>query len=297
MRPYVVFFDDSGSPDPDQGDYYVLGAVVIPFSSLKTISQNWLEIIETTLKIKNPPALGIEAKWAELNQYRKEASRGNINYDRFKVLVDLGVSAKTIGELMVALVQFIAEQDVTLAAVVIDKKENWRRFKQFEYSLFLQLSPYKKQDKAVKKQVDGLREKLREDVLKKAFEWLVLQRIQYLMEDFGDAECLVIGDEGYAQQTWYQRQNFVQFGSAGLARYTHAPNIVGTVAFSSSLYSPGLQIADWVANAVHLWARKNPGMLQRIIHRFRGAPDKIKGHGLVLVPAPTLFPELPQSRG
>ena len=81
---------------------------------------------------------------------------------------------------------------------------------------------------------------------------------------------------------------------AGLGKFSDLPAIVNKSWFGSSLHDPCLQIADWVAYAVRIWAERCSPKIKLLMPHFRGYPDldNIIGKGIVLCPKKECFPKL-----
>jgi hypothetical protein len=298
MRSHIAFFDDSGDANPDNTkDIFVLGVVVIPIAEMKRINTAWWALIRTGLKLTGAPAqLGIEAKWTDVNEYRNRVRKGrSVDDERLSVYRDQKVTPEQIDTLEESIITFIeAETEITLLASAFRKEKYWQLFHGYELGLFAEMRARKPEGKE-KQEQEARRTSLRQAVCSKSFEWGVLERVHFLMEDRGNCPCIIIGDSCSAviSANWHQGQDRKQTGSA--PRYTDAPNVVTNVAFGSSIHSPGLQLADWVASGVRRWALgRSPDFLRRWRPRFRGAENPtIAGGGLVLKPARADFPPIP----
>ncbi|MTI80067.1 MAG: DUF3800 domain-containing protein [Firmicutes bacterium] len=293
MRPYVAFFDDSGSPDPsDRTEFFTFGMVVIPFELIQKISDSWWDIIRSHMGIPRnglPPILNLEAKSADLyNLYDKLRNNANLRIEEQRLVDDYWLDENKVSSFIRSIWDYLStmDNDVTYLGAAVNKHEFWKKFKPDEYDYYNFLV----QNNASKRDKKSIRMRLQEALVSKAFEYL-LQRTQYLMED-NEGECIVIGDETCHSNNFYSSQAFLQ---AGFGNYTNAENIINNVVFGSSLHNPGLQISDWIAYAIRNWATdKNSHIISRfneIKHNFRNGKNNPFGRGIVLIPSKSNFPQ------
>jgi hypothetical protein len=292
-EPHIAFFDDSGRLDPDFAeDPYVLGIAVMPISVMADVGDAWWQTIRRVWRLRgHPPQMGIEVKRTDLREHARRLAAGRPV--KVKCSSWGAVTIAQLQELEEALWSLLAsESRVTFIAVVFDKVAYWEKWHLFAFDRFrgateLGLTQAERAE---------LRTHLSDSVASKAFEWGVLDRVNLLMEHREKAPCILIGDQGSQPDKWHARHDWKQRGGA---TYTDAKHLVSNVAFGSSMFNPGLQIADWVACAVRLWATdEDRAPLDRLAPRFRRGPNSaLKGFGLVVRPSVVTFPPLPRVRG
>lgn len=114
-------------------------------------------------------------------------------------------------------------------------------------------------------------------------------------EDYKYSDAFIIGDESAASTVMLRTQAEIQ---AGLGKhFSQLQTIVNREWFGSSLHEPCLQMADWLAFLVRVWAEGSgtySNDIKRVLPSFRGYPDKVLGSGIILCPDRSCFPNLPQ---
>ena len=267
--------------------------VVIPFEYVEPISKQWWRFVKQNLSlIDEPPVIGVEWKSADMYDiYRRIRGNGTLRLDQLRFLQQRTPPLVEIEAWIKGTWDFISglPPEVIFLSSVVKKQEYWLRYCDRDYKTFRIIKKHGMEHEL--KRYHQLRTHLKNDVQKKAFKWL-LQRLHYLMEDKNNSETIVIGDEMTDPGQLKECQCYMQ---AGYERYTSGKNIVNNVVFGSSIYNPPIQIADWLAFAVRNWAiqaRHTKERLGDIIHQFRDYPN-VAGRGIVLIPNPHRFPNLP----
>jgi hypothetical protein len=117
-------------------------------------------------------------------------------------------------------------------------------------------------------------------------------------EDYKYSDAFIIGDESAASTVMLRTQAEIQ---AGLGKhFSQLQTIVNREWFGSSLHEPCLQMADWLAFLVRVWAEGSgtySNDIKRVLPSFRGYPDKVLGSGIICVPIEAASPICLKSLG
>ena len=300
MQSVAAFFDDSGMFRPeDSGDFACLGMIVIPSENIRKCGDAWWDMLETHFQCSSGSlqTIGIEAKSSELCDMLYKLKRQTKLQNNQQKMFDYGLNtAEKVSELIEAIYNFLENPPVKAKylAVIDNKKEVWEEFRHSyinEWKILRQLSP-----RESKRKIKEMSKVLSAFLVKNTYEFL-LQRINYLSTDgdFDFSDALIIGDETADTSIMLKTQAEIQ---AGLGmHFSKLQTIVNRPWFGSSLHDPCLQIADWIAFTIRIWAEENTAYSYRIkqlLSNFRGYPDRILGSGIVLCPNRDSFPKLSQ---
>lgn len=299
----VAFFDDSGVFRPeDSGKFACFGMVVIPNADIRKSGDAWWEMLEGHFQLPSSlQTIGIEAKSSELCDMLHKLKRKSKLQNTQQKMFDYGLnSPQKVSELIEAIFAFLSKPPMITKylAVVANKEEAWLEFCSTEFNQWRVL---KQSGKSQKTSLKNLSVALASFLVKHTYEYL-LQRLDYLSRDgdFDFSDAFVIGDETADSSVMLRTQAEIQ---AGLGKhFSPLQVIVNRPWFGSSLHDPWLQMADWIAFAVRVWAEENATYSHRIkklLPNFRGYPDpdRLLGRGIVLCPKKECFPDLPPNSG
>ena len=293
----TAFFDDSGGPDPNSSSSFCFGAVVLPAQLVRECSDAWTQVIGNHFDVEGDQLCyySCEVKSSDLYNLRRKLKQGRGLRESQRALVEHGLGTfERANRLIDDIWQFLAEPPVPIKylAVCADKNSAWRRFSRDRFAEWQAMQDLPNTERVGQK---PLRAELSNLILARAFGHL-LQRIDNLGgdRDFEYRDAMVIGDQSAVTRLMHESQAGIQSRQGFLS---NMPRLVNNVWFGSSRFSPQLQMADWIAFAVRTWAEgKREGFerLGQVSRHFRGYPDHVKDHGIVLWPEEGQYPALPE---
>lgn len=292
----AAFYDDSGGFHPNKDKFACFGMVVTPTAYIRKCCDAWWEMLE--MHFQCPISLqttGIEAKSSELFDMLLKLNRGSKLQNAQHKMFEYGLNTpRGVDELIEAVFNFLAKPPIPMKylAVVVKKEEAWLKFCADQFSSWEILTQAEEKQKVA---IRNLHKELESFLIKHTYKYL-LQRLQYLSDDaqepFEFSDAFIIGDQSSVTKTMLEIQTNTQ---AGLEKFSELPTIINKSWFGFSLYDPCLQMADWIAFAIRVWAEESTAYAYRIkqlLPNFRGYPDDILGRGIVLCPSGEYFPTL-----
>lgn len=297
----TAFYDDSGQFSPDSKDNFAcFGMLVIPAQYIRECNDAWWAMLDKHFTSYGLLQInGIEAKSSELHNMALRLEKNLVlNNELQKNMFAHGLDTATkVNNLIEAIWAFITKPIVLTQylAVIANKREVWQIYRPTQFNNWMILKGLTGATREQKVSLKKLRLELESFLVKYTYEFL-LQRLEYLSKDpdFTFSDAFVVGDQGSDAKVMLETQAAVQ---AGLGIHTSLPTIINRPWFGSSLYDPCLQIADWIAFAVRVWAEQKEysSRIRKLLPSFRGYPDpdKLIGRGIVLCPNKECFPQLP----
>lgn len=293
----TAFYDDSGGFNPGGGNIACFGMCVVPAPYIRECGDAWWETLEKHFEFSGSLQINrIEAKSSELhNMVRCLEKKSPLNPVQQKMF-DHGLNTVAkANNLIEAIFGFLAKPPISVKylAVVANKEEAWLEFRATQFN---QWRAFKQTGNSYKSSLKKLSIELASFLVKHTYEFL-LQRLDYLSKDadFNFSDAFVVGDQSSDTKVMLETQAGIQ---AGLGKFSELSTIVNRPWFGSSLNDPCLQMADWIAFTVRVWAEEKlefSPRLKQLLPKFRGYPDpdRLLGRGIVLCPNRECLPNLP----
>lgn len=295
----AAFYDDSGAFNPEGRKFACWGMVVVPTQYIRECNDAWWKMLDGHFQCGSTiQTHGIEAKSTELESMltKLKANRNSLN-DHQEKMYEYGLNTtERVSKLIKEIWEFLGTPPTAAKylAVIADKGEVWQSFRpeQFNQWRILKQQGREERERGYKERMKKLASELESFLIRHTYEYL-LQRLHYSHSDsdFQFNDCFVVGDESSSSKLILETQAGIQ---AGLGKFSELETIVNKSWFGSSLHDPCLQIADWIAYAVRIWAERSSPRIKLLLPHFRGYPvlDNIIGRGIVLCPKKECFPNL-----
>jgi hypothetical protein len=287
---YIAFFDESGNSKPfkNKSGYYSpffsYGMIVMPLDAVSKINSEWQRLNKRYTGINDL----IEPKASSLRSYAKLLEKGIKPKGDLKPLYDSGIDINTVNKWIKDIISFInglKEYGAYSIASVVNKEQLWAKETPYEY---YQYKNTRFKNWGRRNFLNEILKKLQLKIYSTCYSELLLRLEYSLTPSEKNGVCILIGDENiyHTELFYFYKQLRNKVNNKDLQCILNCP------AFSSSKYTPGLQIADWIAYEAVKWAEGENSYISHFKEIYREYEGKIIGCGLVLLPDTKLFPTL-----